>query len=159
MAKRKKRSKKKSTTRKTSRRTTSTTGGGGSESSLSELPVATLQAEIQRRERRLRTLQRRREKLLADLDDLDREIADIGGSLNGRRGGGGGIRPRNTMNLVDALHQVLSGQTMSVTEAAEAVQQAGYQTSSDNFRTIVNQALISNPDRFKRVARGQYTAK
>lgn len=47
---------------------------------------------------------------------------------------------------------------MDVTSIAEQVQKAGYQTSSPNFRTIVNQALISS-GRFKRVARGQYTAK
>ncbi|MEM9082824.1 MAG: hypothetical protein AAGB34_04445 [Planctomycetota bacterium] len=46
---------------------------------------------------------------------------------------------------------------MSVTDAAHAVQQAGYATTSDNFRTIVNQTLLKDK-RFKRVARGQYTA-
>ena len=47
---------------------------------------------------------------------------------------------------------------MSVTEMAEAVQAAGYHTESENFRTIVNQTLIKNPDAFRRVSRGRYTA-
>ena len=46
---------------------------------------------------------------------------------------------------------------MSVTEAADAVRANGYITTSPNFRTIVNQALIRDA-RFKRVGRGLYTA-
>ncbi len=65
------------------------------------------------------------------------------------------------MPLPEALHQVLKGKTLSVGEAVEAVQRAGYKTSSNNFRTIVNQQLIAakNKKLFKKVARGQYTAK
>lgn len=57
------------------------------------------------------------------------------------------------------LEQVLAGATMSVSEAVDAVQRAGYKTKSENFRTIVNQALLANKDRFRKVARGQYTAR
>ena len=70
-----------------------------------------------------------------------------------------GRRPRNAGSLVESLKKLLTGKTMSVTEMADAVQKAGYKTSSPNFRTIVNQTLISNKRDFKRVARGQYTAK
>jgi hypothetical protein len=41
---------------------------------------------------------------------------------------------------------------------ADAVQKAGYRTSSSHFRTQVNIAL-SKSGKFKRVGRGQYTAK
>lgn len=61
------------------------------------------------------------------------------------------------MNLVEALVKVLTGRTMSVTEVTQAVQDAGYQTSSANFRTIVNQTLIKSKA-FKKVSRGKYTA-
>ena len=54
---------------------------------------------------------------------------------------------------------MISGRTLSVSELAEAVQSAGYKTSSANFRTIVNQALLANPKAFKKIARGQYTAR
>lgn len=74
-----------------------------------------------------------------------------GGRRGGRRKGAGG------QSLVEALHTLLQGQTMGVSEAAEAVQKAGYKTDSPNFRTIVNQALSKSPA-FKKVARGQYTA-
>jgi len=72
----------------------------------------------------------------------------------GKRG-----RPRNQSNLVEALRKTLDGKVMSVTDAAKAVQEAGYKTTSPNFPTIVNQALIKNPEAFEKKARGQYTAK
>jgi hypothetical protein len=59
---------------------------------------------------------------------------------------------------VGALTKVLSGKTMSVVDAAEAVKKAGYRTNSQNFRTQVNIALIKSGG-FKRVGRGEYTAK
>jgi hypothetical protein len=46
---------------------------------------------------------------------------------------------------------------MSVTQATQKVQDAGYKTTAANFRTIVNQTLIRD-NRFKRVSRGQYTS-
>jgi len=52
----------------------------------------------------------------------------------------------------------VNGKTMGVSDVAGAVQKAGYRTSSPSFRTIVNQALIAS-GKFKRVGRGQYTAK
>lgn len=63
------------------------------------------------------------------------------------------------MSLADALHAALQGRTLSVSDAAVAVKQAGYPSNSPNLRTMVNQQLLANPGRFKRVSRGQYTAK
>lgn len=68
-------------------------------------------------------------------------------------------RHRNDTNLVEALRAVLTGTTMGVSEVAEAVQVAGYKTTSPNFRTIVNQTLIKHTDVFSKKGRGQYTAK
>ncbi len=67
-------------------------------------------------------------------------------------------RIQNEQCLAEALVEVLSDEILSVTAAAAAVQAHGYQTTSPNFRTIVNQTLIAHPDRFKRVRRGHYTA-
>lgn len=121
---------------------------------LTDMSITALQSEIRRREKHAVSLQKRREKLLKQLAEIDAEIASIGGLGGGA--GRGGRRPRNESNLPEALAQVLTGKTMSVTEAAEAVQKAGYITTSPNFRTIVNQALIRDK-RFKRVGRGLYT--
>ncbi|HMN41867.1 MAG TPA: hypothetical protein PKE29_13565 [Phycisphaerales bacterium] len=124
---------------------------------LGGLSVSDLRKELAKRERRVGALLRKRERIMAKVRSLDATIAEHGGSA---RAGGLAIRrrPKNDMNLVDALAKVLDGKTMSVTEVSQAVQDFGYKTTSPSFRTIVNQTLI-NSGKFKRVARGQYTAK
>lgn len=125
-------------------------------SSLSRISVEDLNRELRRRHGQAGRLVRKRDKLAVRLAALDDEIAGLGVTV--RAGGAGRTRPRNELTLVEALGKVLDGKTMSVTEVAEAVQVAGYQTSSPSFRTIVNQTLIAS-GKFKRVGRGQYTAK
>jgi len=124
-------------------------------SQLDQVSIEDLQSEIRRRERQLKALERRREKLVEQLEMIDEEIRIAGGamaSIEGRK------RPRNEQNLADALVELLSDQTLNVTRIAEEVQRSGYRTTSPNFRTIVNQTLIKDK-RFERVGRGQYTAK
>ena len=125
-------------------------------SSLNSMSMAELHAELQRRERGVRKLERRRERLLSELAQVDTELAAVG-ALSAS----GGIRrrPRNEMNLVDSLAVVLTSKTMSVTDVTAEVQKARYLTTAANFRTIVNQALIREKKVFKKVSRGQYTAK
>ncbi|MFN0011744.1 MAG: hypothetical protein ACKVS8_08900 [Phycisphaerales bacterium] len=126
---------------------------------LASLTVAELQQEIRRRERHVGTLQRRRNRLARKLAQLDAEIALSGGSVvrTGRAGRGGATRARNKLPLADALAAALKGKRLSVGDAGEAVRKAGYHTTSPNFRTMVNIALL-NKKRFKRIDRGVYTA-
>ncbi len=125
---------------------------------LSGLSVGDLQRELRRRERGVEVLVRKRDKLMEKVHALDTEIAALGIALGSRRAAAGRRRPRNDSNLADALVSVLKTKTLSVTDVAQAVQEAGYVTTSPNFRTIVNQTLIKDK-RIKRVGRGQYTAK
>lgn len=124
--------------------------------SLASLSVTDLHRELKRRQRGGQSLLRKRAKLLEKIRALDTQIAELGVSAGGSGVSGG--RPRNESSLVEALSGVLKGKTMGVSEVSDAVQKAGYQTTSTNFRTIVNQALIAS-GKFKRVGRGQYTAK
>jgi len=125
---------------------------------LNAISSQALAAELRRRERDAARLARRHAKLLRALDDLEAKIRAAGGAISSGPRGSVRRRPRNDSNLIDALAAVLKGATMSVKEVAHAVQEAGYKTTSQNFRTIVNQALIKS-DKFKKVARGKYTAK
>lgn len=132
-----------------------------SSSSLSALSMVDLQAELRRRSKFVTGLERRRERLVARLTEIDAKIRELGGSPGGSSGSSfamGRRRPKNDANLVESLAKLLKGKTMGVTEAADAVQNAGYQTSAANFRTIVNQTLIKHRNVFKKVSRGQYTA-
>jgi hypothetical protein len=131
-------------------------------SGLMMLPTNTIYKELRRRERQVAKVQLKRDKLAAKMDVLDSMIREMGGTVGGRRGRVGAIpgrkRPKNDTNLVEALAKVLKGKTMRVRDMVGAVQQAGYRTSAENFRTIVNQALIKNRSVFKKIGRGQYTA-
>jgi hypothetical protein len=130
-----------------------TTMSGRAVRGLSGVASADLQRELVRRRRVTERLETRRARLLRQLAGLEREILANGGgaSSNGR------TRPRNEQSLIEALAALLRGKSMSVTDAAGAVQKAGYKTNSNNFRTQVNIALIKGP--FKRTGRGVYTAK
>ncbi len=124
--------------------------------SLNRFSIADIHADIRRRQRSAATLERRHARLSTKLRTLEAQIRALGGDANGaaRRG----FRPRNDKTLVDSLASVLKGKTLSVTDAAAAVQKAGYRTNSNNFRTQVNIALIKGGI-FKRVGRGMYSAK
>ena|SRR5687767_9264817 len=123
------------------------------------LNVAQLQQLLQRRQSELSKLERKRATLSRRLDVIDRRIAEIGGGMNGRRGGGRG-RARNDQSLVEVIHGVLTkaGEAMRVSDIADAVRKAGYQSSSPNFRSMVNQQLIKDK-RFTSASRGFYQAK
>lgn len=121
--------------------------------SLASLSMSQLHTEIRRRQRGVGPLVRTREKLASKLAALDVRIKELGGTVGATR-----TRARNSMSLVEALHETLAGKTMGVTEAAEAVKKNGYQSGAANFRTMVNQALIKHKNKFKKVERGQYTA-
>jgi hypothetical protein len=129
---------------------------------LLAVSTSALEAELARRASEIGRLQKDRANAQARLDEIDERLGVLGsaggtGATRRRRGGGGGRRPRNEMNLADSLASVLRGRKLSVTDLTEEVQKAGYRTSSPNFRTIVNQTLIKDPKRFKRVSRGVYT--
>lgn len=124
-----------------------------STSNLSKMSTHEIAAELRRREGSLSRLERQRDRLANKLIEIDEQLARLGGTAKGGR-----RRPRNDSNLVEALHKALTDTVMSVSEVAVAVQQQGYRTTSPNFRTIVNQALIKDK-RFKRVGRGKYTVK
>ncbi|HZW08961.1 MAG TPA: hypothetical protein VFF69_03580 [Phycisphaerales bacterium] len=158
---------------------------GASGGALRGVSTMELRAELERRSRDLDKLEARRDELTAQLEQVEAEISTIssaigaagragrgrgarrgrpaGASGAGRRGGrraaraGGGKRPRNAESLEVALAKVLKGKTMGVSEVADAVQKAGYKTSSPNFRTIVNQALLRS-ELIKKTGRGAYTA-
>ncbi|MCC6229449.1 MAG: hypothetical protein IT432_09500 [Phycisphaerales bacterium] len=127
--------------------------------SLRGASVEDLRKELERRRRSSGKLLKKREKLAAQIGAIDAQLALLDISAGGVvRAGGVRKRPQNTMGLVPFLAKVLKGKTMGVTEVSVAVQRAGYKTTSPNFRTIVNQALIKHTDKFKKLDRGKYTA-
>lgn len=124
-------------------------------SALAHASLADLRAELRSREQVVHDLTTRRQALTREMESIDRQLTALSGpdpQLSGPR------RPRNGDTLVTALTKLLAGRTMSVAEATDAVQQAGYQTASRHFRTQVNIALIRS-GKFQRTGRGTYTAR
>jgi hypothetical protein len=121
---------------------------------LSSVSADALHAELNRRQYGLRRLEKQHAKLVKKLQKLEQQMESMGGMSRGGRG----RRARNKLSLVEVLAQVLKGKTLGVPEAADAVMATGYTSNAANFRLIVNQTLIKS-DRFKKVSRGQYTAK
>lgn len=128
---------------------------------LTSVTIAELHREISRRQKKVGTLLRRRDRLAANLAAVDTLIREHGGAERATaapmsRGRGRG-RARNKLSLAESLAKVLKGKTMSVIDAAAAVKKSGYRSGAANFRTMVNLQLIKS-DKFKRMGRGQYTA-
>lgn len=141
-----------------------------SQHALTQASISDLEGELSRRRRVATALQRKRTRLLAAIEEIDRDLTAIGhhnhqgstptvGSQGRqpvvkRRGPRGG----NSKTLLSHLEEVLNGEVLSVSDAAEAVLANGYQTTSKTFRTIVNQTLLAN-DIFEKVERGRYTKR
>ena|ERR1700728_3799828 len=106
---------------------------------------------------KLNGLTRARAKLQKRLDALDSRISSLGGPT----GGGAGGRARNKVSLNESIVAVLtrSGSAMSVGDIVDRVLARGYATTSPNFRSIVNQALIKDERFAKAGVRGSYQLK
>lgn len=177
----KKNQKKRSTARRIPKRHASKKRGR--RSNLASVPMEAIHAEIERRQSVLPALEAKRSEILDEITAIDKELSANSALATGRKAGvrrsrgalatrsrrrtpangrrKGRKRAANKGSLAGFLQAALNGKTMTISEAADAVRKAGYKTKSDakNFRTMVNIALSSHNDKFKRVARGQYTAK
>lgn len=118
--------------------------------------ISDLQNMIRERRRHRTRIIQERKKAQSRLDQIDRDLQ----MLDGRGGGGGRGRGRNSASLTETMEAVLkkSSKPMRVGDIAQAVQQAGYRSSSANFRGIVNQTLIKEK-RFSAASRGHYQLK
>ena len=130
----------------------------------SDFTIAKLQSMLEQQQAKKRELLRERSKLQSQIEKVDRQIAELNGVSSGNASGGSsgtGSRPRNEKSLVTVLEEVLSksAKGMGVGDIVEAVQGAGYKSSSPNFRGIINQTLLKEKKRFQSVGRGTYAMK
>jgi hypothetical protein len=122
----------------------------------SDLSLTQLEHLMRARRRQIDQLLKRRSRLEAQIKAIDERIAALGGpGVGGRQ-----RRARNPVSLVRAIADILSkaGEPMNVGVITEKVLAAGYRSTSPNFRAIVNQTLIKEPQ-FVSTARGMYRLK
>jgi len=134
---------------------------------LKSITTEELQKELARRERGAAKLQAKRERLLKQLEALDKELASLGlepgerprrrtSTRGGGRAGGTRRRARNPISLPDAIAAAMEVRAVvTPAEAAQLVKSNGYKTNAKNFNMMVSNALAKDK-RFKRLARGQY---
>ena len=124
---------------------------------LAGVPNKTLERELERRRMAASELESKRATLLRELASLEREIRTCAvGAAPSRTNAH--ARNGNRLTLSNALVELLTGRTMHVTAATEAVQKAGYKSRSKDLRLQVNAELLRS-GKFRRVGWGQYTAK
>lgn len=133
---------------------------------LSRVPTTELIRELERRQAMAGEFESRREALQKELAEIEAELSALEarasnafGRRHVNRSAGSRTRSANHQPLNAVLQKLLKGRTMSVTEITEAVQKSGYKSNAANFTTVVNLTLLKRKDLFKRVGRGQYTAK
>ncbi len=133
---------------------------------LSRVPTVELIRELERRQAMAGEFESRREALEKELAEINSELSALEGARkNGvartRVGRSAAARTRlaNEQPLHAILRDLLNGKAMSVSEITEAVQKSGYKSNAANFTMMVNLTLLKRKDLFKRVGRGQYTAK
>lgn len=125
----------------------------------SGLSIAQLEKILTQKKSLLKKLEKKRATAAKKLAAIDAQIAAAGGGAGGRALTPTG-RVRNEKSLVEYVKDILQkGGAMRVSDIADAVKMAGYQSNSPEFRGIVNQALIKNRKVFVQKSRGMYQLK
>lgn len=136
--------------------------------SLEGLTIAKLENLIHSIKSKKQTLMRERERVAKELRKIDEKIAKLDGRTGSINSAGVGSltpggRVRNAKSLVDTMTDVLAkagDKGLSVQDIVDGVLATGYQTTSPNFRGIVNQTLIKErKKKFTNVSRGVYAVK
>jgi hypothetical protein len=126
----------------------------------SGLTLVVLEQMLQKRRSELDSLTRERQRIVKQLAAVDSRLRAVSGGAGGAALTRGG-RVRNPMSLVATLEQVLAkaGKPLSVGEIVQGVLDAGYQSSSASFRSMVNVTLIKERKRFTNTDRAIYELK
>jgi hypothetical protein len=131
---------------------------------LNALSTADLSAELARRQKATSKLEKQRDKLLAQIEAIEADLAKLGRQPSRTpRGGGAAVsgagprkRPKNELTLADALAGCAElGAVVSPQEAVDLVLKNGYKSSSATFGGQVANALAKHPQ-FKKRGRAQY---
>jgi len=139
------------------------------------MSIAELQKAIAKAEKRVQTLERRRARLLAQLEGVEADIANLTGKAGlvpksaqseekpkRKKKGRKAAKKRRTRagSLPDTIAKVLKAadDPMNAPQIAEAVLQKGYKTKSKNVTALVRESISRVPG-IKKVSRGLYTVK
>ncbi|MCY2924070.1 MAG: hypothetical protein NT031_01285 [Planctomycetota bacterium] len=140
------------------------------QSKLASLTTEQLKAELARRQKGVPKLLKKRAELEERLEAIDAQIADVSGEavpagthVKKAKGVAGRRKARRTPlregSLKWHLVRALAGKKgLSIAEAVAAVAASGYKSQAKDFRLLVNQTLLNEPE-FKKVKRGTFAVK
>ena len=109
---------------------------------------------------------KRRDELLAEIDQIDQALEPLGGGGGARPGaakkggktGPRGPRAKNSMTMKEAITAAIgkfkNGATLA--EVTEGVKKQGYVSKAANFKNVVYQTLYTNADMFPKGDDGKY---
>ncbi|MEI7836275.1 MAG: hypothetical protein WCK05_07665 [Planctomycetota bacterium] len=139
-------------------------------SGLANLTMKQLAAELTRRQKALPALLEKKATLEKQVAVLDGQIADLSGEaahagtiakkakgLAGKRKASG-TPPREGSLKWHLVKALVGTKGLGIGEAVAAVAASGYKSQSKDFRLLVNQTLLNEPE-FRKVRRGIFTVK
>ncbi len=127
---------------------------------MAEVPsIADLEKQFDQRKAQVLGLFARREKLQAEIDQLDAEmgsLANVGGRPSRRHRGK--HRLKNKTPLRPVVLQVLgkNKKGLSLNDLVDKILETEYRSNSANFRNVVYQCLYNTPEIEHDVAKGVY---
>jgi len=124
------------------------------------LSISQLEKALRERRAKVNTLEKQRKALGRRLKAVEGKILAVGGDAIGWVGRGR-RRVRNAKSLNETIAAVLkkAGGVVRVADIVKGVLATGYRSTSENFRGIVNQALIKDKRFAKGGSRGTYQLK
>ncbi len=110
-----------------------------------QMSVADLEKLLSSRKSELNELYKERDKLQSELDRINYRIGTLGGTLPEEGRSLYMSRPRNAMSLRKHVLAILgeNKKGLSLSELATKVLDAGYRTSSSNFKNVLYQCLYN----------------
>ena len=117
------------------------------EKNIDELSVADVEQLLKEKQTQVSRLQKRRAKLLAEIEKIDAEVEELSGK-------GSGSRFKNKFTNLEAACQVLARHKKGLTldELTNAILKTGHRSTSKNFRNTIYQA-IHNSKKIRRDAK------
>lgn len=126
------------------------------EQTLENMSLSEIKQILRNRENQVESLKRRRDKLTAQLQEVEEEIASLEGTMGVERRG---VRARNEKSLNEHVQEALkkSKKGLTLNELSEAVKAAGYQSNSLNFKNVLYQNLYNATNISRDENSGKYT--
>ena len=129
---------------------------------MAELPnIADLERQIEERRTKVLELFAKREKLQAEIDQIDAEMGNLA-NVDGRSGRRRGKpRLKNKSPLRPVVLQVLgkNKKGLSLNDLADKILEAGYKSNSVNFKNVVYQCLYNTSEIEHDAVKGVYKLK